>query len=77
VKARSVDIGGGFRELDDLVLQLKGLVLVQKLRRQRGADADELVMYRTAIDSARDRLAALVLAGNGEPAAAYEGADPS
>lgn len=38
MKARSVDISGGFRELDDLVLHLKGLVLVQKLRRQRGAD---------------------------------------
>jgi hypothetical protein len=77
VKARSADIGAGFRELDDLVLHLKGLVLVQKLRRQRGADADELLMYRTAIDSARDRLAALVLAGNGAPAVASVGPDPS
>lgn len=75
MKARSVDISGGFRELDDLVLHLKGLVLVHKLRRQRGADADELLMYRAAIDGARERLAALALAANGDPAVAYEGAD--
>lgn len=75
MKTRSIDISGAFRELDDLVLHLKGLVLVQKLRRQRGADADELLMYRTAIDSARDRLAALALAANADPAVAYEGAD--
>jgi hypothetical protein len=49
-----------FRELDDLVLHLKGLVLVRKLREQRGADADELEMFSTEIDRARDRLATLV-----------------
>ena len=27
-----------FRQLDDLVLHLKGLVLVRRLREQRGAD---------------------------------------
>lgn len=75
MKARRAEISAGFHELDDLVLHLKGLVLVHKLRRQRGADADELQMYRTAIDRARDRLAALVLAAHGEPALAYEGAD--
>jgi hypothetical protein len=49
-----------FRELDDLVLHLKGLVLVRRLREQRGADADELTMYRAEIDRVRDRLASLV-----------------
>jgi hypothetical protein len=51
---------GSFHELDDLVLHLKGLVLVRRLRAQRGADADELSMYRTEIDRVRERLASLV-----------------
>jgi len=49
-----------FRELDDLVLHLKGLVLVRGVREERGADADELAMYGVEIDRVRDRLAALV-----------------
>ena len=49
-----------FRELDDLVLHLKGLVLVRGVREERGADADELAMYGAEIDRVRDRLAALV-----------------
>ena len=31
-----------FREIDDLVLQLKGLVLVRELLASRGAGADEI-----------------------------------
>lgn len=50
----------GFRQLDDLLLHLKGLVLVRKLREQRGADAAELAMYRDEIDRVRERLASLV-----------------
>lgn len=53
-------VGSNFHELDDLVLHLKGLVLVRRLREQRGADADELLMYRAEIDRVRDRLASLV-----------------
>ena len=49
-----------FRELDDLVLHLKGLVLVRAVRQERGADADELAMYGAEIDRVRDSLAALV-----------------
>ena len=49
-----------FRELDDLVLHLKGLVLVRGVREERGADAAELAMYGAEIDRVRDRLAALV-----------------
>ena len=49
-----------FRELDDLVLQLKGLVLVRGVREERGADADELAMYGTEIDRVRNRLATVV-----------------
>ena len=52
--------GFGFRELDDLVLHLKGLVLVRAVREERGADTDELAMYGAEIDRVRDRLAAVV-----------------
>jgi hypothetical protein len=53
-----------FRELDDLVLHLKGLVLVRKVREARGAHADELELYRAEIDRVRDRLAEFVKAGS-------------
>lgn len=49
-----------FRELDDLVLHLKGLVLVRGLRERRGADDGELQMYGVEIDRVREQLAALV-----------------
>jgi hypothetical protein len=53
----------GFRELDDLVLHLKGLVLVRKVQETRGAGHDELHMYGVEIERVRDRLAELVRAG--------------
>jgi hypothetical protein len=56
----SAAVAQGFRELDDLVLHLKGLVLVRGVREQGGADADELEMYRAEIDRVRERLAAVV-----------------
>jgi len=56
----SAAAGSRFRELDDLVLHLKGLVLVRRLREQRGAAAEELLMYRTEIDRVREQLASLV-----------------
>ena len=49
-----------FRELDDLVLDLKGLVLVRQLREQSGAAPDELGMFETQIENVRHRLASLV-----------------
>ena len=55
----------GFRELDDLVLHLKGLVLVRDLRRQRGAATDELDLYGTEIERVREQLAALVRGATG------------
>ena len=54
---------GGFRELDDLVLHLKGLVLVRKVQESRGAGRAELEMYGAEIERVRDRLAELVRAG--------------
>ena len=50
-------VADGFRELDDLVLHLKGLVLVRKVQETRGADHDELHMYGAEIERVRDRLA--------------------
>jgi hypothetical protein len=49
-----------FSELDDLVLHLKGLVLVSKIRERSGADGGELEMYRAEIARVRDHLAKLV-----------------
>jgi hypothetical protein len=49
-----------FGELNDLVLQLKGLVLVRELQAQRGADVEELRMYDAEIERVRNRLAAVV-----------------
>lgn len=50
----------GFRELDDLVLHLKGLVLVQGVRERSGADELELEMYGAEIDRVRRELAEYV-----------------
>jgi hypothetical protein len=49
-----------FRELDDLVLHLKGLVLVRSLRARRGAEDEELGMYEAEIERVREQLAELV-----------------
>jgi hypothetical protein len=49
-----------FRELNDLVLHLKGLVLVRGLRARDGAERGELDMYARAIDRLRDQLADVV-----------------
>jgi hypothetical protein len=59
----------GFGELDDLVLSLKGLVLVRDLRKRGHADQEELALYSTEIQYVRDRLAdvALETCTNGAP----------
>jgi hypothetical protein len=54
-----------FSELNDLVLQLKGLVLVREVQEKRGANAGELGMYDAEIERVRDRLAAFVREGGG------------
>jgi hypothetical protein len=33
---------GRFKQLDDLVMQLKGLVLVRKILRERGTNVEEI-----------------------------------
>jgi hypothetical protein len=63
-------LDNAFRELDELVLHLKGLVLVHRVREQRGADDSELAMFRVEIERARERLANLVASGALHEAAA-------
>jgi len=46
-----------FRQLDDLVLNLKGLVLVRRHREQSGAGEAELDMFSEEIERVRERLA--------------------
>jgi hypothetical protein len=60
----------GFRNLDDLVLHLKGLVLVRRLRELRGADEDELLMYGAEIELVQEQLASLVMSSRLDQAAA-------
>jgi hypothetical protein len=52
-----------FEELDELVLHLKGLVLVRDVRRRAGADEEELAMYHDEIRRVRERLALYVKNG--------------
>lgn len=49
-----------FEALDDLVLHLKGLVLVRELRENEDAATDELELYDLEISEVRNQLAALV-----------------
>jgi hypothetical protein len=50
-------IENGFASIDDLVLHLKGLVLVRQLRESRGAEEGELQMYGAEIERVREQLA--------------------
>jgi len=68
-----IDIAGydsDFRTFDDLLLQLKGLVLVHALLEERGASDGELREHADAIESLRQRLATLVRGGGGAHSAA-------
>jgi len=56
-------LSDGFRKLDDLVLTLKGLVLVRRVRERRGADEGELLMYGAEIERVRGKLARLARSG--------------
>jgi len=57
------------REIDDLLLRLRGLVLVRDLLEQRGATAAEIDEHAREADRVRARLAALI-GGDAEAAAA-------
>ncbi len=54
-----------FREVDDLLLHLKGLVLVRALLEERGAGEAELREHGDEIERLRARLAALVQGSGG------------
>jgi hypothetical protein len=58
------------RELDDLVLHLKGLVLVRALLEERGASAAEVEAHTAEIERLRERLAEVVQHTESQPAAA-------
>jgi len=58
------------REIEDAVLQLKGLVLVRALLETRGASEDELAAHSAEIERVRERLSALVAADRSLAAAA-------
>jgi hypothetical protein len=49
-----------FHEIDDLVLQLKGLVLVRELLESRGAGAHEIDAHSAEIERVRERLSSAV-----------------
>ena len=49
------------REIDDLPLHIRDLVLVRELLRQRGASAAELEAHTVELERLKDRLAALAV----------------
>ena len=57
------------REIDDLLLRLRGLVLVRDLLAQRGATASEIDEHAREADRVRERLTTLI-AGRPEAEAA-------
>jgi hypothetical protein len=59
-----------FREVDDLLLRLKGLVLVRALLAERGASERELDEHGREIERLRDRLASVVPGSGGSVEAA-------
>jgi hypothetical protein len=56
-------------ELDELLLHLRGLVLVRQILAQRGATDEELDQHTAEIERVRDRLAQLVRESELLPAA--------
>jgi hypothetical protein len=55
-------------EVDDLVLQLKGLVLVRAILEERGATAAELDEHSAEIERVRGELARVAVADAGRAA---------
>jgi hypothetical protein len=49
------------RELDDLLLHIRGLVLVREILKQRGASAAELDAHTAELDRLKGRLAELAV----------------
>jgi hypothetical protein len=53
------------REVDDLLLHIRGLVLVRPVLASRGASEDELDAHERELQRLRKRLAALIRGGGG------------
>ena len=66
----STKVGGQSREVSDLLLSLKGLVLVRALLEDRGASVAEIRQHSDEIERLRARLAELVREGGGAYSAA-------
>jgi hypothetical protein len=49
------------REVDDLLLHIRGLVLVREILRQRGASAEELQAHTAELERLKNRLAELAV----------------
>ena len=49
------------REIDDLLLHIRGLVLVREILRQRGATPAELEAHTAELERLKDRLAELAV----------------
>jgi hypothetical protein len=49
------------REIDDLLLHIRGLVLVREILRQRGASAEELAAHTDELERLKSRLAELAV----------------
>ena len=64
------NVVGESREVNDLLLSLKGLVLVRALLGDRGASSRELREHSDEIERLRARLATLVREGGGAYSAA-------
>jgi hypothetical protein len=49
------------REIDDLLLHIRGLVLVREILRQRGVSAAELDAHTAELERLKDQLAELAV----------------
>jgi hypothetical protein len=61
----AIDYDRGTHEINDLLTQLKGLVLVQPILEARGVSAEELRRHTDEIDRVRAQLAELVRSSGG------------
>ena len=61
----AIEHNRGTHEINDVLTQLKGLVLVQPILEARGVSREELERHRDEIDRVRARLADLVRSSGG------------
>ena len=61
----AIEYNRGTHEINDVLTQLKGLVLVQPILEARGVSNEELERHMDEIDRVRSRLAKLVRSSGG------------